>query len=342
MGTIEIDSGMPDVGSMDLESEEFAKLLNPPDLDADHEGEGEVKQDDKAEGGTSAEGASSGAAGTPNPAEAAEDGNKPVILAKDGQHTIPYAALEKAREAEAAARKQAEDAAAKAAAVQEELEALRKSGTGTAQDADAVLEKIGALKDQLADIKDEFPALAAITETISDALSHVARENAALRERFGSVEKQEQDRARAAQDQVARDIQSAIDSNAALTAWQNDTDQTAWSRAVKIDEQLQALPEWQGKPYSERFNRVVETMKLWYPDVKVPEQPLSKNEIERRVAEALRAAGGGAPPASLSDIPGGVPPVPVDTANLDPMQIESMFERMTQDQIDAWLAKNVA
>lgn len=66
---------------------------------------------------------------TPDPAPA---GTTPVILAKDGQHTIPFERLEEARRSAAEAKERADAAAAQAAALAEENARLKAAASSPA------------------------------------------------------------------------------------------------------------------------------------------------------------------------------------------------------------------
>lgn len=83
-----------------LNEEDKARLLAGESLegetDATTDTEGEAGESQSAEGGTAEESSATPAAA--NPEEGKKEEAEPVVLAKDGSHTIPYSELEAARE----------------------------------------------------------------------------------------------------------------------------------------------------------------------------------------------------------------------------------------------------
>ena len=317
-----------DPATMDMDSDEFKAVLNAFDSD----GEGEATDTDGGESNKQDESSATSGAADPKDGEQGDATKVAGVLSPDGKHIIPYGALKQAREEASTHRKAAEEAQARIAELQAQLN--QKPGDeidGDVDDGEAKTADLDAKRKQLADDFPEFGEVAsAMRAQIADLQKQVNGYN---------VERQAKQQEAANQRQQT--MREAIDSNPHLSLWETEQPE-AWERAVEFDKVLRERPDWKGKPYSERFEKVVALVRADFPDAKLPASisPPSKEtkvELEAKVQAALDEAGEYVP-ESLSHIPGGKAPSQND-GRLDPVDLEAFFEKASQDQIDAYLAK---
>jgi hypothetical protein len=266
------------------------------------------------------------AAGTPAAEEAKPDG----ILAKDGKNVIPYSQLESARARAAAAEALARDQAA-------ELATLRAAKTAPEQVEDA---------DMLTD--EELTVLEADSPTLAKTLRAQQAAIRQLRETVDSVTQRQASDAAAQAAEVKSEVQTAIDSNPTLAAWQTSEDQTMWDRASGFDKLLRAMPEYANVSFADRFAKVVEMTQSALgiepepePSPQKQEEQLTPAQIKAAATARLAQAGKGKKPLSLSDVPGGAPPAVDERQKVEEMStvgLGQMFLGMTQEQRDAYLA----
>jgi hypothetical protein len=185
------------------------------------------------------------AAGTEE-ANAEQDGDaakapEKVILAKSGQHTIPYDVLEQARNENKALREQLGQSQ-QAQAERDKLQALLEKH-GINPDADP---------DQL-DLK-EVEQLAQDYPEIGKTLTAMANK----------IHRLEQPAAQPVQP-ATNPVQAALQAVPDLVDWR-DKDQDRFDFAIIVDEKLQADPAWQGKSLDERFREAARRTKLAFGD----------------------------------------------------------------------------
>ncbi|MBL0492801.1 hypothetical protein [Aeromonas veronii] len=163
-----------------------------------------------------------------------------VILAKSGQHTIPYDVLELARSENKALREQLYSSQQ----AQVERDKLQ-----------AVLEKHGinpdAEPDQLS--QDEVDQLAKDFPEIGKAMAAMARKIQLLEQP-------------AVVQPAANPVQAALQAVPDLMSWR-DKDQDRFDFAIIVDEKLQVDPAWQGKSLDERFAEAARRTKLAFGDI---------------------------------------------------------------------------
>ncbi|WP_279449575.1 hypothetical protein [Aeromonas hydrophila] len=163
-----------------------------------------------------------------------------VILAKSGQHTIPYDVLELARSENKALREQLNHSQ-QAQAERDKLQ--------------AVLEKHGinpdAEPDQLS--QDEVDQLAKDFPEIGKAMAAMARKIQLLEQP-------------AVVQPAANPVQAALQAVPDLMSWR-DKDQDRFDFAIIVDEKLQVDPAWQGKSLDERFAEAARRTKLAFGDI---------------------------------------------------------------------------
>lgn len=165
-----------------------------------------------------------------------------VILAKSGQHTIPYEVLEQARNEAKQLREQLAQAQ-QAQVERDKLQALlEKNGIDPSVDPDNIS------KEELEQLAQDYP-------DIGKALMAVAS-------KLDKLEPQ------AAPQQVqpsANPVQAALQAVPDLMDWR-DKDQDRFDMALTIDDKLQADPAWSNKPLAERFAEVARRTKLAFGD----------------------------------------------------------------------------
>ena len=251
-------------------------------------------------------------------AEAKPDG----ILAKDGKNVIPYSQLESARQratqAEALVKEQAD-----------KIAALEAKG--------APVEDVALLTDvELETLEADSPALAKVLRAQQDTIRKLTETVQGVTERQAAdVEQQATE--------IKSEIQTAIDSNPTLAAWQTAEDQTMWAEASKFDRLLRESPKYADVPFADRFAKVVElTQAAQGMTVEIPakeEVALTPEQIRAAAEAKLKKTV--SIPRSLSDIPGGAPPAVDEKEKVEQMSSVALgqsFLGMTREQLDAYLA----
>lgn len=173
-----------------------------------------------------------------------EQANAPekVILAKNGQHTIPYEVLEQSRNEAKQLREQLAQSQ-QAQAERDKLQALlEKNGIDPSVDPDSIS------KEELEQLAQDYP-------DIGKALMAVA----------SKLDKLEPQAAPQQVQPVANPVQAALQAVPDLAAWR-DGDQDRFDMALTIDDKLQADPAWSNKPLAERFAEVARRTKLAFGD----------------------------------------------------------------------------
>ncbi|WP_148610655.1 hypothetical protein [Aeromonas sobria] len=165
-----------------------------------------------------------------------------VILAKSGQHTIPYEVLEQARNEAKQLREQLAQSQ-QAQAERDKLQALlEKNGIDPSVDPDSIS------KEELEQLAQDYP-------DIGKALMAVA----------SKLDKLEPQAAPQQAQPVANPVQAALQAVPDLAAWR-DGDQDRFDMALTIDDKLQADPAWSNKSLAERFAEVARRTKLAFGD----------------------------------------------------------------------------
>lgn len=169
-----------------------------------------------------AEGASGSEQGEDQPA----GGHNRVVMAKNGQHTIPYEVLEQARQ---------------------EAKQLREQ-LANAKQAQAERDKLQTLLDQHGIVPEGDPD--EITQEQLEALAQdypdIGRPLAAIARKLQALSQP------AAVQPAANPLQTALESVPQLVNWR-DNDPDRFDFAVLIDDKLKVDPAWSQKPLNERF-----------------------------------------------------------------------------------------
>jgi hypothetical protein len=131
-------------------------------------------------------------------------------------------------------------------------------------------------EDELRTLEADSPTLAKTLRSLQTAI--VTQSDKV--ERLAARQDAELARERA---EVSSEIQTAIDSNPTLAAWQTAQDQTRWIEATRLDKVLRESPAYADVPFSDRFAKVVEmTQKAFDADPRREEEtPLRAAEREQ-------------------------------------------------------------
>lgn len=257
-------------------------------------------------------------------AEAKPDG----ILAKDGKNIIPYGQLESARDrakaAEATVKAQAERIAA--------LEAEKKPAADVT-DVEMLTEE-------------ELKVLEADSPTLAKTLRAQQAAIQKLSETVQSVTERQAEQVATEESVVKTEIQTAIDANPALAAWQTAEDQSMWNQASAFDKVLRENPKYADMPFADRFAKVVEltqsALGVEAPaKIEAAKPALTAEETRAAAAAKLAEKNKTAKPVSMSQIPGGAPPAVDEREKVEQMSAVALgqqFMSMTPEQRDAYLA----
>lgn len=278
--------------------------------------------------------------GVANGAAATEDNTtKPDetpagVLTKDEKHVLPYAVLRDERERRQMAERQVLE-------MRDRLERLEKS---SAKGAEQQPDEMAQISDDLKAIEEDFPALGKLIGSLVSRIDAIApkAEKAAAK-----VEDDEALRAQEAQDQVTAAVDTAIVATPALAFWREEKPRM-FEVAIAYDNEVKADPKFSGLTLEQRFAKVAELVQADYGTSEVPAKYLpAKKEVEpdpkslqEKAKEAVKNAGSFTP-KTLSDIPGGTPPVEEAKSleNASVTDLEKRMATMTPDQISALLAK---
>lgn len=165
-----------------------------------------------------------------------------VILAKSGQHTIPYEVLEQARN---------------------EAKQLRVQ-LAQSQQAQAERDKLAAVLEQNGielDTSDPDSIDVAAIEELAQDYPDLGKPLAAIARKLQKLEQPAQP--------AINPVQAALQAVPDLVSWR-EKDQDRFDFAIIVDEKLQADPAWQGKSLDERFAEAARRTKLAFGDEVIP------------------------------------------------------------------------
>ncbi|MFM5040703.1 hypothetical protein [Aeromonas caviae] len=218
----------------------LADIEQAPDVELDN-GTG-TKQTDVEPAPSAGEVAAGNEQAAANQVEEQANAPEKVVMAKNGQHTIPYEVLEQARNEAKQLREQLAQAQ-QAQAERDKLQVLlEKNGIDPSVDPDNIS------KEELEQLAQDYP-------DIGKALMAVA----------SKLDKLEPQAAPQQVQPVANPVQAALQAVPDLAAWR-DGDQDRFDMALTIDDKLQADPAWSNKPLAERFAEVARRTKLAFGD----------------------------------------------------------------------------
>ncbi|MCJ7976768.1 hypothetical protein LOS88_09630 [Aeromonas veronii] len=218
----------------------LAEIEQAPDVELDNGTD--TKQTDVEPAPSAGEVAAGNEQAAANQVEEQASAPEKVVMAKNGQHTIPYEVLEQARNEAKQLREQLAQAQ-QAKAERDKLQALlEKNGIDPSVDPDNIS------KEELEQLAQDYP-------DIGKALMAVA----------SKLDKLEPQAAPQQVQPVANPVQAALQAVPDLAAWR-DGDQDRFDMALTIDDKLQADPAWSNKPLAERFAEVARRTKLAFGD----------------------------------------------------------------------------
>ncbi|HDO1312957.1 hypothetical protein ACE1B4_08535 [Aeromonas veronii] len=218
----------------------LAEIEQAPDVELDNGTD--TKQTDVEPAPSAGEVAAGNEQAAANQVEEQASAPEKVVMAKNGQHTIPYEVLEQARNETKQLREQLAQAQ-QAQAERDKLQALlKKNGIDPSVDPDSIS------KEELEQLAQDYP-------DIGKALMAVASKLDKLEPQAASQQVQP----------VANPVQAALQAVPDLAAWR-DGDQDRFDMALTIDDKLQADPAWSIKPLAERFAEVARRTKLAFGD----------------------------------------------------------------------------
>lgn len=222
----------------------LADIEQAPDVELDNGTD--TKQTDVEPAPSAGEVAAGNEQAAANQVEEQAGAPEKVVMAKNGQHTIPYEVLEQARNETKQLREQLAQAQ-QAKAERDKLQALlEKNGIDPSVDPDDISQE------ELEQLAQDYPDL--------------GKSIAAIARKLQKLEPQ------AAPQQVqpsAKPVQAALQAVPDLAAWR-DGDQDRFDMALTIDDKLQADPAWSNKPLAERFAEVARRTKLAFGDEVIP------------------------------------------------------------------------
>lgn len=234
----------------------LAEIEQSPDVDLDNGTD--TKQTDVEPAPSAGEVAAGNEQAAANQVEEQASAPEKVVMAKNGQHTIPYEVLEQARNEAKQLREQLAQSQ-QAQAERDKLQALlEKNGIDPSVDPDNIS------KEELEQLAQDYP-------DIGKALMAVA----------SKLDKLEPQAAPQQVQPVANPVQAALQAVPDLAAWR-DGDQDRFDMALTIDDKLQADPAWSNKPLAERFAEVARRTKLAFGDeVEAPPAKASGKAAEK-------------------------------------------------------------
>lgn len=176
-----------------------------------------------------------------------------VILAKSGQHTIPYEVLEQARN---------------------EAKQLREQ-LAQSQQAQAERDKLAAVIEQNGielDTSDPDSIDVAAIEELAQDYPDLGKPLAAIARKLQKLEQPAQP--------AINPVQAALQAVPDLVSWR-EKDQDRFDFAIIVDEKLQADPAWQGKSLDERFAEAARRTKLAFGDEVIPPTKAPGKEADK-------------------------------------------------------------
>lgn len=288
--------------------------------------------------GTGESSASPDAASTAAAAAASTE-TDPVVLAKDGKHTIPYEELQAARERATQLERENAELLAKIKPAETPAAAANPE-----TDPAAAAEKIDLdqLEDQYQDalLEGDKPKATEIRRQINTEIKRQSEESAVQRYRSEREAEQADATAKTAQEQFAEVAKRAIETYPFLDVKATEANQQAITDVKVWRDHLIG----EGKSPAEALAAAVERFGPMYAGTQSKPQPSSNSNdqsVAAKAAQAIAAAKSGVP-ASLSDIPAGAPN-PHDEAgallNMGGNALLTKFAGKTPEQIEALMAK---
>ncbi len=263
--------------------------------------------------------------------------DKATVASKDGNHTIPFAVLEKARQSASEANSKIQELEGKLTENQTSQEKLALYAKQ--------LEAAGITPDKLpTELLNDENALQALQDELPETAANLLT---ALVKQFQSKPTETPNN----QSGQPSDVDTALDAEelAELKSWEKE-DQNRWDMALVIDNNLKNDPAFQGKPLPERFAEVQRRVKAAFGD---PVQASIDAENAKKAEQ--QQATDGKPPAQTPDpaqtniipnSPSSLGGSSTDTtqaahealANQDALALEQSLAGMSPEKVEEFLA----
>lgn len=228
----------------------LAEIEQAPDVELDNGTD--TKQTDVEPAPSAGEVAAGNEQAAANQVEEQASAPEKVVMAKNGQHTIPYEVLEQARNEAKQLREQLAQSQ-QAQVERDKLQALlEKNGIDPSVDPDDISQE------ELEQLAQDYPDL-------GKSIAAIARK----------LQKLEQP----AQPAI-NPVQAALQAVPDLVSWR-EKDQDRFDFAIIVDEKLQADPAWQGKSLDERFAEAARRTKLAFGDEVIPPTKAPGKEADK-------------------------------------------------------------
>ncbi|PSU95720.1 hypothetical protein [Photobacterium kishitanii] len=264
-----------------------------------------------------------------------EQPEKKVIVAKDGEHIIPYDVLEAERRESERLRQQIADMKQKQPEYDQQsrlLELRDKQLQKLGVDLDDLPENLTVNDKQIDDLRENYPELAPFITSLMAKIDAVTANTAPVTEVSTN-------------NPVLDDIKSNTD----LNGWMDEKGDK-WALALDIDDRLLVDPTWSEKPQRERFEEVVRRTKAAFgetlstpepePEVEPVLEPVVNDIKVREVAEQKEKAAAESLPESPSLVGASNQhqgTVLQQAINMNNADLQNLMSTMTPDQIDALL-----
>ncbi|PSU23820.1 hypothetical protein [Photobacterium kishitanii] len=264
-----------------------------------------------------------------------EQPEKKVIVAKDGEHIIPYDVLEAERRESERLRQQIADMKQKQPEYDQQsrlLELRDKQLQKLGVDLDDLPENLTVNDKQIDDLRENYPELAPFITSLMAKIDAVTANTAPVTEVSTN-------------NPVLDDIKSNTD----LNGWMDEKGDK-WALALDIDDRLLVDPTWSEKPQRERFEEVVRRTKAAFgetlstpepePEVESVLEPVVDDIKVREVAEQKEKAAAESLPESPSLVGASNQhqgTVLQQAINMNNADLQNLMSTMTPDQIDALL-----
>lgn len=258
-----------------------------------------------------------------------DDEPQRVIKTRDGKHEIPYSVLESERQKNAELQRKLDELKQRQQALGDKAPE-KKPDQDTGKSADKDDFDLEAFREEFGDEAAE----AEVKRRIK--VEALEKRQVQLEAELAENKKWREDQEAKSRQTAADQVNEAIDSIPTLRDWR-EKDDPMWHAAVALDQRLMDDPEFKDMSFQQRFEAVVQRLTGQKP--KPTEKDLEK-EVDTKLAE--QEAAGGSVPNSLSDIPGGVNTDQSESDTLErmtPTQLESKLEKMSPDELDAYLAR---
>ncbi|MEW5251040.1 hypothetical protein [Microbulbifer discodermiae] len=345
------------LGFGDESSEAETKTPEASDGDKGNDDQEETTSEEEGDSDAGKQGDNDG-----TPPDADQPGEQPTdsdgdseryVESRNGQHKIPYAVLQNARERASALHNRTEELQQNLSGTQAELAQLKSVNDQLKQQLQAnnltpadVLQKV--------DIDDEMLETLSEYGNLGEVVRALALQNQQLQEAIS------QDRENAVPpvpdqgpDAMQQQVETAIADNPSLSDWrQNDPDK--WEMAIIVDEKLKQDPAFKEASFEERFKEVVKRTQAAFgvPDKPQDEPGQSKktpdqsdqdaqalaDKAKAKVEEATKNQF----PQSLTDIGHSST---AEKSRLDQFsemseaELAVAMENMSQDQIESLMAE---